>query len=209
MLGVANKRRSTNLTRASTLLVLCTLVMASLGCGPSAPYVWVNDVEQNQGAQTSFIIGPGDTLSVRVFGDETMSTEAVVRSDGFITLLLVGEVLAAGKTPPVLADELQTLLGKFLTTPRIVVGVFREVLMPITVLGEVTNQGLVELPRNAGIMQALAASGGFTDYADRDGIYVIRQNPRVRIRFTFDDLIANEPRATSFVLLRGDVLYVE
>lgn len=205
---VANERRSVNLARASVLLICCAL-LTTLGCGPSAPYVWVNDVEQAQGTQNTFVIAPGDTLSIRVFGDETVSTEAVVRSDGVITLLLIGDVLAAGKTPPVLADELQTLLAKFLTTPRVVVGVSREVLTPITVLGEVAEQGLVELPRNSGLMQALAASGGFTDYADRDQIYVIRQNPRVRIRFSFDDLIANDPRATGFVLLKGDVVYVE
>lgn len=208
VVGVANERRSTNL-RASALLLSCALLTTTLGCGPSAPYVWVNDVEQNQSAQSTFVITPGDTLSIRVFGDETMSAEAVVRTDGFITLLLVGEVMAAGKTPPVLSDELQTLLSKFLTTPRVVVAISREVLIPITVLGEVSEQGLIELPRNSGLMQALAASGGFTDYADRDEIYVIRQNPRVRIRFSFDDLIANDPRATSFVLFRGDVVYVE
>lgn len=181
--------------------------LSTLGCA-EAPYVWVNDVQSEQ-RPAGFVIVPGDILAVSVYGDDKLSGSARVRSDGFITLPLVGEVMAAGKSPNTLAHELQTGLSKFLQAPNVAVRVETEEQIKITVIGELGSTGNILLPRNSGLLAALAAGGGLSEYADKDGIFVLRQNPPVRIRFSYDDLVDNDQRAVSFRLYDGDVIYVQ
>jgi polysaccharide export outer membrane protein len=170
--------------------------------------VWVNDVQSEQ-RPAGFVIVPGDILAVSVYGDDKLSGSARVRSDGYITLPLVGEVMAAGKSPNTLARELQAGLSKFLQAPNVAVRVESEEQIKITVIGELGSTGNILLPRDSGLLAALAAGGGLSEYADKDGIFVLRQNPPVRIRFSYDDLVDNDQRAVSFRLYDGDVIYVQ
>ena len=94
----------------------------------------------------------------------------------------------------------------------------------VSVLGEVTHAGIYTLDASAGVLQALAAAGGFTEYASRDSIYVVRRGPvgldgaespppdtaaPPRVRFTFSSLVQGSGRAASFRLHAGDVVVVE
>jgi len=79
----------------------------------------------------------------------------------------------------------------------------------VSVIGEVTHPGTVNVERNAGLLQALAAAGWLTENASRDNIYVLRETPVARrIRFTYDLLTRNPPTST-FRLRPGDVVVVE
>jgi polysaccharide export outer membrane protein len=188
-------------------LLLSAVVLTTAGCA-QAPYVWVNDV-QSEPASAGFVIVPGDVLSVSVYNDTQLSGSTRVRSDGYITLTLLGEVMAAGKTPGALAQELQAALSKFLQAPNVAVRVESEEMIKVTLIGELSDNSNIALPRNSNLLNAIAAGGGLSEYADKDSIFVIRQKPPVRVRFSYDDLVDNDPQAVGFRLLDGDVIYVE
>lgn len=180
------------------------------GCAPEMAYVWVKDVQIPVPAPNAvYQIKPGDTLAVRVYNDDKMSSVVKVRPDGYVTVILLGDVLAAGKSPPALSNEIQAALAKYLNAPTVSVTLEGQEEIKIAMLGEVGDPGIVTLPKSSGVLQALAAAGGLNDYADEERIFVLRQNPRIRVRFVYDDLVANEPQSVGFVLLDGDVIMVE
>lgn len=209
MLGPLVKRLAVTLRAGSVATLLTIGGVGATGCGSSGPYVWVNDVEVPKAGAQSFVIVPGDTLAIHVYNETTVSGSTRVRSDGYITLMLVGEVLAAGKTPAALAVELQNTLAKFINQPTVAVRVETEEEISVAFIGEVETVGVVKLKRGSGLLWALTSAGGLSDYADTDAIYVIRQNPQIKVRFSYDDLVANDQHANAFPLRDGDVVLVE
>lgn len=199
-----------SIRRLRWILLGLSLLVGVGACGPQGPYVWVNQVEATRAAPNQlYQITPGDTLSIKVYSDERMSTDAKVRPDGYVTMLLVGDVLAAGKTVPDFAKELQATLSRFLQEPALAVTLLEQQGISVAVLGEVDAPGVLTLPKHSGVLQALAAAGGLNEYADEDSIFVLRQAPRIRVRFSYDELTANDEQATQFVLLDGDVITVD
>jgi polysaccharide export outer membrane protein len=139
---------------------------------------------------------------------EAISTKERVRSDGKVSIPFVGDVVARGKTPAVVAKEVEMALRSFINAPSVTVTV--EEFQPITVsvVGEVTKAATVPLDRDAGVLQAIANAGGLTENANRDAIFVLRELPTPqRIRFTYDLLTQNP--GLRFRLRTGDVVVVE
>jgi polysaccharide export outer membrane protein len=160
-----------------------------------------------------YVIAPGDILNVRVFQQEALSARTRVRADGRISLPLVNDWMAAGKTPVLLATELKQHLKGFINLPEVTVALEDPRPLSVSIIGEVVRPGPAVLESaSAGVLNALAAAGGFTQFAHRDGIFVLR--PRVgeapvRIRFVYEALTRAEGRASAFRLLSGDVIVVE
>ncbi len=155
------------------------------------------------------MIGEGDLLDIRVYNEPSISGRARVRSDGQVTIALIGDVKANGKTPIALAREVQQRLQKFLTSPSVSIAVEESRPLSVTVMGEVGHPGVYTLAPNSGVLQALAVAGGFGEYADDDYIFVVRRHPELRIRFTYDALRDNERSSADFVLRDGDLVTVE
>lgn len=161
----------------------------------------------------SYLITPGDVLQVRVFQQDAMSARVKVRADGKVSLPMVNDVMAAGKSPTILAGELQTRLKDFINNPVVTVSLEESRPVSVSVLGEVMRPGVVTLEAGSGVLQALAASGGLTDFAHRDGLFVLRKasgqpGPK-RIRFSWDVLSRGEGAAARFTLFPGDVVVAE
>ncbi|HEY1087175.1 MAG TPA: polysaccharide biosynthesis/export family protein, partial [Archangium sp.] len=127
----------------------------------------------------SYLISPGDVLQVRVFQQEALSARVKVRNDGKVSLPLVNDVVATGKSPTVLAAEVQQKLKDFINTPVVTVSLEESHPVVVSVLGEVARPGVVTLEGGSGVLQALAAAGGLTDFAQREGIFVLRKTPGV------------------------------
>jgi polysaccharide export outer membrane protein len=182
-------------------------VLKLSGCG-GAPFVWVDEIPQQRDAG-EYVIAPGDTVGVRVFNQENMSVRTRVRSDGKVAVPVVGDVEVSGKTPAAVSKELTARLKEFVVSPIVTVSVEETQPTAVAVLGEVAHPGNYTLDASAGVLQALAAAGGFTDFASHDAIYVVRRAQASRIRFAFTDLGRGAGRAATFRLRAGDVVIVE
>jgi polysaccharide export outer membrane protein len=136
-----------------------------------------------------------------------MTIHEHVRFDGRIAIPLLGEVDARGKKPGSLRGEIEARLKDFIVSPSVILSVDEVQPITVVVMGEVTHPGAFPLPPNASLAQALAQSGGLTDFAQRDRIFVVRAAQR--IRFTYDAVSHNAAKAAEFRLLPGDVVVVE
>jgi polysaccharide export outer membrane protein len=176
-------------------------------------FVWVDDYRES-GAEGAYVIGPGDVLQVRVFKQENLSGRVRVRSDGMISLPFVDDLRASGATPRQLSGRIEEQLKSMIVNPVVGVSVEEQRTAQVSVLGEVARPGVYPIDRGSGLLQALAASGGKTEFASEDRIFVIRAAadppaPPTRIRFTFRSLTGAEGAAVRFRLRDGDVVVVE
>jgi polysaccharide biosynthesis/export protein len=192
--------------------VAAAAALALWGCATSSgSFVWANDYQDPAGpAQPGYIIQPGDVLQIRVFNQPDMSAKARVRDDGKISVPFLNDVVVAGSEPNALAKQLQSKLKEFINAPVVTVSLEEPRPFQVAIVGELVKPGLYQVPVGAGVLQALAAAGGFNQYASRDRIFVVRDAPqRARIRFTYEQLTQAEGKAATFRLRPGDSVVVE
>lgn len=179
-----------------------------VGCSGSGSYVWVQDLPA---ADPLARVRPGDTLSVTVQGQDSLSGDFPVRGDGTYLQPLVGPLRVEGLRP----DEIEALLSKSLTgiviDPKLSVTIGKTRNVTVYVLGEVSQPGAVEIEGTDHLLGVLARAGGLTPFAKKNSIYVIRDEPnRVsRVRFRYADLARGDVKSLSFTLRDGDAVVVE
>jgi polysaccharide biosynthesis/export protein len=206
---------SPRLAKKCGLKWTAALVMAGCLAAACASSQGAIEVEQFKGdpeasATPEYVIRIGDLLAVQVYNDEKASGRARVRTDGRISLPLLNDIEAAGKTPIKLASDIEASLKSLLVSPRVTVSVEESTPLSISVLGEVEKPGQQVLQHEAGVADALAAAGGLTRFAHKDRIYVVRSRPEpIRIHFTYEALTRATGPATLFRLRAGDVVVVE
>ena len=122
-------------------------------------------------------LGPGDKLRIEVYKDPQLSQSVQVRPDGKITLPLIGDIEATGRTPIEMRDTIAKQLKEYVTNPTVTVIVVEATVSTAYVMGEVNHPGAVTLQAPLTIMQALALAGGLKDFADAKNIRVLRKAP--------------------------------
>lgn len=140
----------------------------------------------------SFVIGPDDILAINVWKEPDVSRAIPVRSDGKISLPLVGEVQASGQTPRQLETEIASKLQSYISEPEVTVIVQEIKSQRFNVLGMVARPGTYLLTNSTTVLDAIAMAGGFRDFAKQKSIYVLRQGPdgtQTRIAFNYKDVI--------------------
>lgn len=205
---------SKNIVRSGALAAL--LVLSSACMHRSGSYVWVDRLpglaSDSSSVSSEYVIAPGDLIGVTVFEHTEMSGRVRVRDDGRVSLPLLNEVSVAGLTPAQLSRKLEGAMkeNQLVVAPSVTVSLEERRALRVAVLGEVARPGMYQLESGAGVAEALASAGGFTDFAHKDRIYVVRKMPQqVRIRFSYDAIVAGRGRAASFRLLPGDVVVSE
>lgn len=189
----------------------CLTALAAACSHVGGSYIWINDYPV-QSAANEYVIGSGDLLGIQVWDNQQMSTRTRVRSDGRISLPLISDFDATGKTPTQLAAELERALkdGHFVLNPRVTVAVEESRPIVIPVLGNVAHPGNYTVEPGAGLAVALASAGGLTDFAHKDRIFVVRKAPSpARIRFSMDAIASAVGRAPTFRLQSGDAVFVQ
>jgi len=187
--------------------LLCAVLVA---CSSTGPYVWVDSLPASaSGSTEGVIIQDGDTVSVRVFNQEPLSTQEKVRPDGKISMPVIGEVTARGKKPSQLASEIQDRLKSVVVAPSVTVTLAAGTELKVSVVGEVKNSGVFQMDHGANVLHALAAAGGLSEYADSDKVFVVRKSLPQRVRFRYQDLRSADPKSIGFQLQAGDVIVVE
>lgn len=194
---------------ALVVVVMALSLVPPLACGGTGPYVWVDSLPSSASGSGDVLIAEGDTLNIRVFNQEPLSTKERVRADGRISIPVIGEVAARGKRPAQLAAEIQDRLKDIVKVPSVMVSFEAGAELKVSVVGEVRNSGVFPLDHGANVLHALAAAGGLTDYADGDKVFVVRKALPQRVRFRYTDLRSADPKSIAFQLAAGDVVVVE
>jgi polysaccharide export outer membrane protein len=183
---------------------------AVLGCAGVGQYVWAEALPETTAEPAGeYKLAPGDVISVRVFNQEAVSGRTRVRPDGRVTVTFVNDVPAAGRTPQELAKALEVLLRDFINRPVVTVLLEEQAPAQLSVLGEVARPGVYPLERGQGVLRALAAAGGLTEFAHKDRIFLVRAGSPGRIRFTFEELSIPGTRSARFRLQNEDVVMVQ
>ncbi len=182
------------------LLALCLLV-------PAATHA--QDGGDSGVTSPTYVVGVEDRLHVFVWGEAELSLVVTVRPDGMITLPLVNEIEAAGRTPNAIRKEIEKRLADYVRAPNVSVIVDEIRSFKVYVLGEVNAQQAIELAKPVSLLQALALAGGLSEFSKKEAT-VIRRTPEGETRITIDmkKLLAGETVGNNIVLAPGDVLLV-
>jgi polysaccharide export outer membrane protein len=159
----------------------------------------------------TYVVGIGDALEINVWKESELSKTVPVRPDGMITLPLVGEIKAAGLTPDQLKEQLTSAMSKVVTDPQITVMVVSVGSLSFNIMGNVNRPGYYPLTRPMTILDAIAISGGFRDFAKEKKIYVLRTGPngvQEKIKFNYKDVIKGKKMAQNVMLQPHDTLVV-
>jgi polysaccharide export outer membrane protein len=158
-----------------------------------------------------FIIGNGDKLDISVWKQPDLSRSLPVRSDGKISLPLIGEVQAAGQTPLKLEEEIAAKLRPFLAEPEVAVIVEQINSEKFNILGRVAKPGSYPLQNPTTVLDAIAMAGGCRDFAKQKDIYVLRSHPdgsQTRLPFNYREVIKGKNTAQNIALEPRDTVIV-
>jgi polysaccharide export outer membrane protein len=157
-------------------------------------------------------LGPGDKLRIEVYKDAQLSQSVQIRPDGKITLPLIGDLDASGRTPIELRDVIARQLKEYMTNPVVTVIVVETKAPVAYVMGEVNHPGAVTLgDEPLTVLQALALAGGLKDFADTKNIHILRradkagQKTEQTISFNYKDAIKG---SAPVYLAPGDTVVV-
>jgi polysaccharide export outer membrane protein len=141
-----------------------------------------------------YIIGPDDVLQITVWKEPTLSGSFPVRPDGMISMVLLGDVKAAGLTSAQLTANLTTMYKKYVQDPLVTVGVMQDASQRIFVVGEVGRVGPVQITPGMTVLQALSTAGGISPYAHKTRIYILRgpQGKQEKIPFNYKAAIRGD-----------------
>jgi len=159
----------------------------------------------------SFVIGNDDRLAINVWKEPDLTRTIPVRSDGKISLPLAGEVQAAGRTPLQLEQDIATKLRNYITEPEVTVIVEQINSQKFNILGQVGKPGSYSLASASTVLDAIAAAGGFRDFAKQKAIYILRQNAggvETRIPFNYKEVIKGKNSQQNIKLEPRDTIVV-
>jgi polysaccharide export outer membrane protein len=157
------------------------------------------------------VIGDNDVLAISVWKEPDISRAVSVRSDGKISLPLIGELQASGQTPRQLEEEITKSLQNYISEPQVTVIVTESKSQRVNIMGMVAKPGAYVLTRPTTVLDAIATAGGFKDFAKKKSIYVLRQAPdgtQQRIPFNYNEVIKGKNPEQNIRLQAGDTLVV-
>ena len=161
-------------------------------------------------AAEDYVIGVEDVLFVSVWKNPDLSREVPVRPDGKITLPLIDDISAVGLTPSQLKEVLTERWKSYITGPEVSVIVTQVNSLKVYMVGEVAKPGILQLKSRTRLLQALSLAGGFTSFADRSKIVVMRSNGtgETRMEFNYKKILSGDRPSDNIYLKPGDTVIV-
>src|SRR6202795_47052 len=216
------------MTARRITLMAALLILASIGAlaqsnsapPPAAPAAPATDKPagdkpaegaRNAHSDSSYVIGANDVLAVNVWKEPDISRSVPVRSDGKISLPLVGELQASGETPRQLEQEISTRLKNYISEPEVTVIVTDSKSQKINIMGMVTRPGAYLLTSSTTVLDSIPRAGGFKDFAKQKSIYVLRQSAdgkQERLSFNYKEVIKGKNPEQNIRLQAGDTVVV-
>jgi polysaccharide biosynthesis/export protein len=201
-----------------TAVLLVCVVLAGALCAQDAPGADASRANPTQAAgnsaakphDDSFVIGNDDVLAINVWKEPDISRSIPVRSDGKISLPLVGEVQAAGLTPLKLEKDIASKLKNYISEPEVTVMVQQVNSQKFNILGQVARPGSYGIANSTTVLDAIALAGGFRDFAKKKNIYVLRHSASgdSRIPFNYKEVSQGKNMAQNIKLQPGDTIIV-
>jgi len=166
---------------------------------------------QARRSDDAYVIGDNDVLAISVWKEPDISRTVPVRSDGKISLPLIGELQASGRTPRQLEEEITKSLQNYISEPQVTVIVTESKSQRVNIMGMVAKPGAYVLTRPTTVLDAIATAGGFKDFAKKKSIYVLRQaqdGTQQRIPFNYNEVIKGKNPEQNIRLQADDTLVV-
>ena len=196
--------RVADMTRRLVLVAMTALVVGCTGVGAAPP------PEPEAGARQEYVIGIPDLLRIVVWRNDELSVLVPVRRDGMISVPLVDDVQAEGLTPHELKEVLTEALAEYVTAPDVTVIVQETNSHTVTVVGGVARSGQLPLTREMRVLEAIANMGGFSAWAKKDRIKVIRKQGGTTVEYGFNYGAYTSGKApdSNLLLKPGDTVVV-
>jgi len=184
-------------------------------CGGNIPSVetLANHQQTNQAGSTSgdsYLIGPGDILSIDVWKEPELSKQVSVRLDGKISLPLVNDFEAAGLSCQEVQEQLQVRYADYVAVPQVSVTLVQSLSKKIYILGQINNPGEYPLQKHMTIVQAISLAGGLGQWADTSDIRLIRRikGTEKTYRVDYDAIVSGEDLSQNVQLQPDDTIFV-
>ncbi len=194
----------------SLLVVGCSMPQLGLDSLPTATIhpSLTKDIDNYR-----YLIGPGDSLSISVWGSPEASGTYTVRPDGMVSTALVDDIVVSGKTPTTLARELEKELSTYIRDPIVsvfvegFVGPFSE---QVRVMGEALEPQAINYKENMTLFDVMIEVGGLTDFADGNSARLIRviDNEQREFVLKMDDLLRDGDIQANVDILPGDIIII-
>ncbi len=207
-------RRDTRFPRRPFVATVCLVAcgLALIGGHGCAQYELP---EREYEIPSEFRLGPEDVLEIAVWKNQDLTKTVAIRPDGLISIPIVGDMQAAGLSANELAQRIAERLRQFVQNPAVSVNVKELNSYSIYVTGEVARPGKFQLKSYVTALQAISMAGGFTEYAKKNKIQVVRttSNGNHKIREThvpirYEALVAGNSDSGNVILLSGDTVVV-
>lgn len=160
---------------------------------------------------SNYIIGTDDVLGINVWKEPEFGKSVPVLSDGNISLPLIGEVKAAGKTPTQLQEDITAKLSAYFKQPEVTVMVVQTNSRKYNILGRVRKPGSYSLAATKTVLDAIAEAGGFQDFAKVKKIYILRRKAdgqQIRLPFNYKEVIQGKHVDENVTLKPHDTIIV-
>jgi polysaccharide export outer membrane protein len=205
--------------RSTSLLVVLLIAMLTLAQAQSqapAPSNPTTPAAKDQAPagkahDDTYAIGADDVLAINVWKEPELTRAVPVRSDGKISLPLIGELQAAGSTPKQLEEDIAKKLTSYVSEPEVTVIVQEIRSRKFNVLGMVARPGSFPITHTMTVLDAIAVAGGFRDFAKQKSIYVLRQQPdgtQARLPFNYKDVVKGKSIEQNVKLQPGDTVVI-
>ena len=157
--------------------------------------------------ESEYRLGPEDQIQFFVWKEPDLTLDVTVRPDGMITVPLLGDVAASGRTPASLAGILAADLQRLIESPRVTVSVSQATSARVYVIGQMVRPGEFALLGRMTVLKALALAGGFKDFAKSDSIVIVREDQSV-IPFNYKRVTDGRDVSQNVLLAAGDTIVV-
>ena len=198
----------THLLNVVLLFLLFPAFLPVLGCATATESL---PAEAQEGTPPeAYVIGPEDVLEISVWQNEELSRTVTVRPDGKISMPLINEVQAAGLTTEALKEEIRRSLKPYMDAPDVAVIVQEINSWKIYIQGEVRSPGVYPLRSHTSLSQAISMAGGFTEFAKKGKIQIIRKREGATevFRVNYKKILSGASMRDDVLLRPGDTIVV-
>lgn len=205
MQKVRERRAPYRVNRAGAVAILVVLLLT--GTLPAAGQAPAQPAQIPPPVSADYVVGPADELRIDVFGETDLSQAVTVRSDGKITLPLLGDLLVAGLTLTQVGERLTLALKVYLKAPRVTVTLSRARPDFLYIVGLVKAPGAYDIKAGWTVMEAIAQAGGVLPRAALKKATLLRRGNQT-IALDLERLLVKGDQTANIAVQGGDVLMI-